>query len=156
MTTADGVLVVGYGNPLRGDDAAGPRTAALLASQQLLPGAQIEIRHQLTPELAHDVAASRVVIFVDATTRVGPGELVIEPVGSARRWRGSHDVEAATILDLADELYGCRPTAFLAELGAQRLDLGDDLSPAVAASLPGAAERIALVALWATTASSRT
>ena len=35
---AGGVLVVGYGNTLRGDDAVGPRVAELLASRSAAPG----------------------------------------------------------------------------------------------------------------------
>ena len=60
-----GALVIGYGNELRGDDAAGPRVAAAVEQWQI-PDVRVLIRHQLTPELADPIASSGLVIFVDA------------------------------------------------------------------------------------------
>ena len=49
-------LVIGYGNPLRGDDAVGQEIAqALWAERDRLPeleGAVFAWAHQLTPEMA--------------------------------------------------------------------------------------------------------
>ena len=47
--TGAGVLVVGYGNPLRGDDGFGCHAAALLAADPRLEEARVLARHQLTP-----------------------------------------------------------------------------------------------------------
>src|ERR1043165_3956952 len=59
------LLVIGYGNELRGDDAAGPEVARSIAELQL-PGVEVLVRPILTPELADNVAQAATVIFVDA------------------------------------------------------------------------------------------
>ena len=51
MTDA-GVLVVGYGNSLRGDDGIGWHAARLLTDDPRLTGARVLTHHQLAPELA--------------------------------------------------------------------------------------------------------
>src|SRR5262245_41264787 len=61
----DGVLVIGYGNTLRGEDGIGPAVAEEVAARGL-PGVRVIVAHQLTPELAADIADARLVVFVDA------------------------------------------------------------------------------------------
>ena len=72
-------LVIGYGNELRGDDAAGPRVAAAVEQWQL-PGVRVLILHQLTPELADPIASSGLVIFVDAALEA-EGGVKVERMG---------------------------------------------------------------------------
>jgi len=64
-----GRLVIGIGNPLRGDDGVG----ALLAEQAALftaadPDGPVAVRsvQQLTPELAEELARLEAVLFIDA------------------------------------------------------------------------------------------
>ena len=57
-------LIVGYGNDLRSDDGAGVIVARKVAV--LWPQARVIVVHQLTPELAEDIAMAGKVIFVDA------------------------------------------------------------------------------------------
>ena len=49
--TAAGVLVVGYGNPLRGDDGAGWHAATRLAADPRLAGAAFAHGDRLSPAL---------------------------------------------------------------------------------------------------------
>ena len=72
MTDA-GVLVVGYGNPLCGDDGVGWHAAGLLASDPRLDGVRVVTHHQLAPELATDVSRASLVVLVDASTDGDPG-----------------------------------------------------------------------------------
>ena len=65
----DQILMIGYGNELRGDDAAGPKVVAAVDAWNL-EQVQTLIRHQLTPELAEPIAQARAVIFVDASTEI--------------------------------------------------------------------------------------
>ena len=134
---ADGVLVIGYGNALRGDDAVGRRAAERLAADGRLPGARIDACHQLTPELAADIAAARLVVLVDARENDGtPGDVRLEQVVGCCRPLGSHTVDASALVDLATRLYGHAPPVILVSVTAERFDLGADLSPVVAAILP--------------------
>ena len=69
-------LVIGIGNPLRGDDGVGP----LLAEQA--GGRSV---HQLTPELAAELAELEAVLFIDAwlAPAGGPPQLVeLIPAGA--------------------------------------------------------------------------
>src|SRR5579871_5175875 len=71
------LLIVGYGNPIRSDDAVGYLAAERL--RQVLTEADIAILsvHQLTPELAEPVSRAARVIFIDAAATGEPG--AIEP-----------------------------------------------------------------------------
>jgi hydrogenase maturation protease len=59
------VVVIGYGNTLRSDDGAGQQVATLVEDWQL-PQVRSLAVHQLTPELAAELATAQMVIFVDA------------------------------------------------------------------------------------------
>jgi hydrogenase maturation protease len=143
---ADGVLVVGYGNPLRGDDAFGPRVAEALAADARLSGARIEARQQLTPELADDIAGARLVVLVDAHDDAGaPGVVRVEQVAGDRRPLGSHAVDAGVLVELAASAYGRAPPVVLVSVGAGQFDLGADLSPDVAAMLPHVVDTVVAV-----------
>ena len=143
---AGGVLVVGYGNTLCGDDAVGPRVAELLASRQLLRGATIVARHQLAPELADEIAVSRLVVLVDARRDGGrPGDVRIEQVVGSCRPVGSHAVDVSAIVDLAERVYGNAPPVVVVSVSAERLDLGAGLSPAVASALPRVVDAVVAV-----------
>jgi hydrogenase maturation protease len=57
-------LVIGIGNPLRGDDGVGWWLAQ--RAERWLPPSQLRAVRQLTPELASDIAAAARVLFIDA------------------------------------------------------------------------------------------
>ena len=80
--TAAGVLIVGYGNPLRSDDGIGWHAAGLLATDPRLDGARVLARHQLAPELAEDVSRASLVVLVDAAADGDPGSVSVRQIGS--------------------------------------------------------------------------
>jgi len=59
-------LLIGYGNTLRSDDGAGQKIANIVSEWNLPQWRSLSV-HQLTPELALDIAQADLVIFVDAT-----------------------------------------------------------------------------------------
>ena len=69
------VLLIGYGNELRGDDAIGRMAVERL--HPLLPDSELASCHQLTPELAHSLAGCAVAIFVDATCDGAPNPIAL-------------------------------------------------------------------------------
>ena len=109
--TAAGVLVVGYGNPLRSDDGIGWHAAGLLATDPRLDGARVLARHQLVPELAADVSQASLVVLVDAAAEGDPGSVAVRRIGSPPptpiTW--SHHLTPDTLAGLADALYGAVP-----------------------------------------------
>jgi hydrogenase maturation protease len=131
------VLIIGIGNPLRGDDGLGWHAVQQL--RQALPSGRFEIVacHQLTPELAEAVARCRRVIFVDAASGDPPGEvnqyrLTPKPGPSAF----SHSFDPAELVQYCRELYGRFPEAFAVSVNGQTCDYTESLSAPVRCSLP--------------------
>ena len=77
-------LIIGYGNPLRGDDGLGWQVASELAKcvDALISVVAV---HQLTPELAEPVSDADLVIFVDSSCDGEPGSWRVA-AGAAGAW----------------------------------------------------------------------
>ena len=137
-------LIIGYGNQLRGDDGAGSLLAEQLQQQLPAERARVLPVHQLTPELALEIAAPAIdrVLFLDACR--GQWEpLILTPLNPASA-SGScgHQLSPELLLQIAAKLYGQAPPAYLMTLAASNLELGDPLSPATTAALPFALRQI--------------
>ena len=139
--TAAGVLIVGYGNPLRSDDGIGWHAARLLAADRLA-GALVLARHQLAPELAEDVSRASLVVLVDAAAEGDPGSISVRRIGSPPptpiTW--SHHLTPETLAGLADALYGAVPPIVLVSVAAESFAVGDGLSSALKQALPDVVE----------------
>ena len=130
-----GVLIIGYGNPLRGDDGLGWRACEEL--RRLLPEAEVRVVHQLTPELAEPVSRARLAVFIDAGADGLPGEVRmerIEPAGAPTSF--THHVGTSMLLGMARALYGAAPRAVLYSISGETFDCGDQLSAVVREALP--------------------
>ena len=69
------VLIIGFGNCLRGDDGAGCRIARKLDNYfHQDPDVRVIGAHQLTPEMSEDIAGSEFVLFLDAAVGEHPGK----------------------------------------------------------------------------------
>ncbi len=129
MTDRRPVLVIGYGNPGRGDDGAGPalveRLEALRDRGELADVFDTVTDYQLQIELAEDLNGRELVIFADAAEGLeAPFE--IRPV-SARRDRSytSHELTPAALLDVQRRAFGCNPAASLViAIAGSRFELG--------------------------------
>jgi hydrogenase maturation protease len=139
-------LVIAYGNPLAGDDGIGAAVAGRLRAR---PGLAVEIIHQLTPELAADVALVDRVIFVDATAADDEVRVsLIEPRGYV--WAMTHALSPAAVLHLAGAVFGRTPPAFLVTVPASRFGIGEGLSAGARRHVRKAVEEIeALVSVEA-------
>ena len=130
--------MIGYGNSLRRDDGLGWHVAERLADDPRLHGVTVLRCHQLTPELALDISSATLVVLVDASLGPPAGTFTVSHVeridGSATTW--SHRLSPASLVSMAEELYGRAPDVFVISGGVQSLDVGDQLSPVVEASLP--------------------
>jgi hydrogenase maturation protease len=141
----DGVLVIGYGNPLRTDDGLGWHAAERLARDPRLAGATVVRCHQLTPEQALDVSQAALVVLVDASHERPAGTFGIDRVeragGGPPTW--THRFDPPSLVALADELYGHAPEVFTVSVGVESLELGDRLSPLLEAALPLVVDAVA-------------
>jgi hydrogenase maturation protease len=116
------MLLIGYGNPGRGDDGLGPTFSEGMAAREL-PGLEVDTDYQLVAEHALAVSGHDLVIFADA-------EMDGETAFSFREIRpgapdvlGSHSLGPETVLALAETLYGARPKAFV--LGISGYEYGE-------------------------------
>jgi hydrogenase maturation protease len=143
--TGAGVLVVGYGNPLRGDDGIGWHAASRLATDARLAGAQVLTHHQLVPELAEEVSRASLVVLVDASTQGDPGSVSVRQIGSpsATPTTWSHHLDPETLAGLAKALYGAVPPMVLVSVAAGSLADGDRLSSTLEQVLPEVVEVVA-------------
>ena len=139
-------LVIGYGNTLRSDDAAGPLVAARVDALGI-PGVRVVACPQLTPELAAELAEAGTVVFVDATADV-TREVVRKPLAPDDTCPvSSHATDPRALLAMARELYGRAPAAWLLEVPAEDFEHGEELSVVTARGIEAAVGQIrALVA----------
>jgi hydrogenase maturation protease len=145
------IVIIGYGNPLRGDDGLGWQVARHLLTTleagewgnagpvQVLP------RHQLTPELADPLSQARLAVFVDARVGELPGAIVREEISARPPRPGafSHHFDPPALLAWAQWLYGAAPArAIVYSVVGQTFDYSEQLSPAVLAAVPTLQEQI--------------
>ena len=121
------ILVVGYGNSLRGDDDVGPQAAQAVAGWHL-PGVRTLILHQLTPELAEPISAARAALFIDAS--VAPcADVTVTPLtpGSTGDL-SAHSGTPQALLALSGAIYGHAPPAWWITIPAVDFSIGAPLS----------------------------
>jgi len=136
-------LVIGYGNPGRGDDGLGPACAERLAAMQL-PGVEVLVDFQLKPEHALRLAACRRVIFADAAIAM-PDAFRLTPLEPAETGDvTSHAMAPGVLLALARDLVGATPEAHvLAISGADFGQMQDGLSETAERNLGAALAHLA-------------
>jgi hydrogenase maturation protein HypF len=136
------VLVVGVGNPSRGDDALGPLCISALAERlagALLAG-ELELLtdFQLQVEHAMDLTGRQRVFFVDASLRAKPPfELTrVAPDGAQSAF--SHAMSPQAVLEAHRRTVGEPPESWLLEIRGERFELGESLSAAASEHLEAA------------------
>jgi hydrogenase maturation protease len=124
------VLVIGYGNTLRGDDGVGYQVAETVAEWQRPQVRSIAV-HQLLPELAADIAEVEIVMFVDAVVTVDRAtpKIDITPLipGGDENFN-THIITPQLLLGITQRLYGATPDAYLLTIPAIDFTMGATLS----------------------------
>ena len=125
-------LVIGYGNTLRRDDAAGVYAAELI--EQRYPGVMCLTVQHLTPEMVVTLAHYRTVVFIDAS--ITAKELRVTKL----RTKGltvdysSQSMTPQMLLDASNDLYGVVPRDTIQiEIPATDFTTGELPSPGVRA-----------------------
>lgn len=147
------VLIIGYGNPLRGDDGFGWHLAQSLqdAAQNDAaesrrnslesrghPDIQILAGHQLTLDLAEPLSRAQRVVFIDTAEGGTPGEISFHALqaAAAAPTPFTHHLTPETLLAHAQALYGASPSeAFLLSVGGENFTYSETLSETVAQAL---------------------
>lgn len=124
------VLVIGWGNDLLGDDAAGRRVAQEIAARRW-PGVEALEMHQLTPELALRLTEAECVIFVDAYPASEEDGVLLRRLAGADSTDTpgvGHMGRPEDLLRMAATLYGTKPEAWMIGIPACSFEPGDALS----------------------------
>ncbi len=131
-------LVIGIGNPIRGDDALGWAAIEALKARGLPPETETLCVQQLSMDLVESVAAAEPVFFVDARLGQPAGALRAERIApdSCLETASSHFFDPRTLLAAVQALYGRHPQAGLLSVNAARFSYGAPLSPEVQRALP--------------------
>jgi hydrogenase maturation protease len=135
------VLIIGYGNTLRGDDGVGPRVAEAVGGLNL-PGVRTLMCPLLTPELADPISRVERVIFVDAAVDAPPEMRwrKLQPKESSQLM--AHAADPRTMLALARDVFGNAPEAWWLTIPAVDLGFCEQFSPAVRRDFAAAVKKI--------------
>lgn len=142
-------LVIGLGNPDRGDDAVGVRIARHVAAERL---DVLTLEFDDPSEALDAWTADDTVIVADAISSGGsPGDIHVIDVAAEKlpggNWSagGTHALGLAAIVELARSLDLMPRTFVVVGVEASRFDQGVPMSEAVAAAVPTAAQAVLTV-----------
>lgn len=135
------MLVIGYGNTLRGDDGVGPRVAEAVGALRL-PGVRTLICQQLSPEHAAPISLADTIIFVDAAVDA-PQEVQLrqlEPSDTSQLM--AHAADPCTMLALSRDVFGHVPRAWWLTIPAVKMEFSEELTPEAQRGCAEAIEKI--------------
>lgn len=145
------LLVFGWGNPGRGDDALGPLLVEQLAglAQAQLPAGRLECLtdFQLQIEHALDIAGRERVLFVDASIGLQTPFVVRSVVAAPQAGFTTHALAPEALLKVYNDMeHAPAPPCTLLAIRAQCFELGETPSEQALADLEKA---LAWALLWA-------
>lgn len=127
MNPAPSILIIGIGNPSRGDDALGPMLIERLEALNL-PNVELLTDFQLQVEFALDLQGRQQVIFIDASLNAKP-PFEFTPVQAVEDHSySSHALSPGAVLHAYQQLYGPPPPAFVLAIRGEAFELGEGLS----------------------------
>lgn len=123
------ILVVGYGNPLRGDDRLGLYIIERLEEYHL-PDVETRSYQQLHLEILEEILNFQKVVLVDACE--GPDDFLIQKIepSAGKRLVSSHHLNPHVLSELAKVLYKKDLNLYLCSIRAEYFGLGETMSPA--------------------------
>ena len=142
---APSLLILGYGNPLRGDDALGPFAAEELAKKfSNHPHVTVQTAHQLTLDLAETLADYDMVILIDARVAEPAGEVYTQMISSSEQLSQpfSHYFSPAELLTAAEILYQAQLKVVLTGINATSFEVGAALTSQVQQAIPDLVSQI--------------
>ncbi len=132
-------LIIGIGNPLRSDDGLGWAVAEHLA-RECDTNWDIQIVHQLTPDVAQWMSDVSLVIMVDASHTGEPGELHVRPLSSSSTAQpgaiSTHHTTPEELAALTTVIYGHCPPVMIVTMTGADFSIGEHLSLIISQKLP--------------------
>jgi hydrogenase maturation protease len=137
LNTPAPILIIGIGNPSRGDDALGPLLIERLEALAL-PDVELLTDFQLQVEFALDLQARRKVIFVDASLNAVPPFTFTPVVAAEDTSYSSHALSPSAVLHAYRKLFGEPPPSYVLAIRGEAFELGEGLSVAAKNNLDAA------------------
>jgi hydrogenase maturation protease len=132
------LLIFGYGNPSRGDDALGPMLLERLEAEAY-PGVECLTDFQLQVEHALDLEGRELALFIDAHISCPPPFTFTRLHPENDRSYTTHAMSPAAVLQVFTEIHQRPPPpSFLLSIRGERFELGEALSLAAQANLDAA------------------
>lgn len=133
------LLLIGYGNPGRGDDGLGPALADAIEKHGF-EGLEVDVDFQLNVENAFDMAGRDAVIFADACVKGDEAFTWHEIDAKDETSFTSHSVSPAGVLALASKLFNIKTRGFVLGIRGYAFDefgapLTDQASSNLAAAI---------------------
>lgn len=124
------VLLFGYGNLSRGDDALGPLLLEYVENHCDLEGLEILSDFQLQIEHALDLENRSLVLFADASVSCVNAFDFTRLTAARDNSYTTHAMSPAAVLDVYQSIKKqTPPPCFLLSIKAEKLELGEGLSP---------------------------
>ena len=134
------VLIIGVGNPLRGDDAAGHVVCEKIEAISLADITTLKV-HQLQTELLEEMMSYRKVLIVDAA--VGIKEVSVNKVKDSQSgFASSHHAPAGVLKSLAMKLYNIDIDMYTCAIPALDFAVGKGLTAEAKFYVDAAIEKI--------------
>ena len=138
-------LILTCGNPQRGDDGVAGEVAKALLAGFCDAETTVHCHQQWVPEMAEWISEAELVIFVDASAELKPGEVRSQEVRAraVSPEAFTHSMTPAGLLALAQQLYGSAPgAAYLVTIGGDSFALSEELSDVVRHAVPLALDQV--------------
>lgn len=130
-------MLIGYGNPSRGDDALGPLLLERLETSGIYSSTCESVTDfQLQIEHVTDLAQRDLLLFVDASVSARPPFEFSSLTPQRDHSYSSHSLSPATLLSVFEDVYKTAPPpAYLLTIPGYLFELGQPLSPKAAGHL---------------------
>ncbi|MDJ0599331.1 MAG: hydrogenase maturation protease [Crocosphaera sp.] len=125
------ILIIGYGNTLRGDDGVGYKIAEIIEQWNIDNITSCAV-HQLTPDLAEKISQVDTVIFIDAVpiTDINSAKLEIKTISVNQKTNNlAHHNTPKQLLSLTQAIYQKVPQAYWILVPATNFNFSEEFSP---------------------------
>jgi len=138
------ILIIGYGNPLRGDDGIGWHAANVLRKELTSETIRVLSVQQLAPELAEEVSAADYTIFIDADSGPLPKQITITNLKPDPLLQKPfhHHMTPELLLSYAESIYGRVSQGILFSVTGNSFEFNEQLSKPFQVTLKQLLDRI--------------
>ena len=132
------LLIIGYGNPGRGDDALGPELLSRIEADAL-PGIECQSDMQLQVEYVTDLENRELILFIDADASCAAPFHFSQISAEKDDSYTSHAMTPHAVLHAYQQVFGMQaPPTFLLRIRGYQFELGESLSEEASANLTDA------------------